>query len=73
MLIIFVCRLVIDHRRKNQTNSTRTSTFTYIPMTIWKHFTWTYSKKTEQSHFYLDGARQQSIDFKVMNLDFQSK
>ena len=58
---------------KNQSNSTRTSTFVHVPIKIWKHFTWTYSIKTQQSHFYLDGARQQSINFKVMNLDFQSK
>lgn len=66
-------RLIIHHLLKNQTKFTTTATFVNIPIEKWKHFTWIYSNENHQSDLYIDSARQQSIDFGVMNLDFESK
>lgn len=65
-------RLVVYHSRRNQTKST-TTTYMNIPIEKWIHFTWTYSNKNQQSNLYIDSTRQQSIDFGVMSLDFESK
>ncbi len=65
-------RLIIQHSFRNRTKST-TKNFVTIPIERWKHFTWTYSNKNRQSDLYIDSTRQQSIDFRVMSLDFESK
>ncbi|UJR26649.1 hypothetical protein I4U23_007966 [Adineta vaga] len=65
-------RLFLYHLRRNQTKSPL-ATFANIPIERWKHFAWTYSNRNQQSNLYIDGARQQSIDFRVINFDFQSK
>jgi hypothetical protein len=71
-ILFLINRLIIHHLLKNQTKST-IKTFVNIPIEKWKHFTWIYSNKNHQSNLYIDGARQQSIDFGVMSLDFESK
>ena len=65
-------RLVIQQNFRNRSKSTR-PTFITIPSERWTHLAWTYSNQSQQSYFYLDGARQQSIDFGAMSLDFESK
>jgi len=71
-ILFLINRLIIHHLLKNKTKST-TQTFVNIPIEKWKHFTWIHSNKNHQSNIYIDGALQQSIDFGVMSLDFESK
>lgn len=63
------CRLIYYHSSRNQTQPTSVK----IPVSTWNHFAWTYSKKNRQSYLYIDGARQQSFDFSIVNFNFESK
>ncbi|CAF3838702.1 unnamed protein product [Adineta steineri] len=54
-IVIQQGRLVIHHTLRNQTKSTITTSIN-IPIEKWKHFTWTYSNKNQQSNLYIDGA-----------------
>lgn len=65
-------RLVIHQIFRNRSKTTR-PTFINLPRERWTHLAWTYSNQSQQSYFYLDGARQQAIDFGAMSLDFESK
>jgi hypothetical protein len=68
-IFLLMNRLSFHHSSRNKTQTT----FVNISISKWKHFAWTYSNKSQQSFLYIDGVRQQSINFRVINLDFESK
>jgi hypothetical protein len=66
-------RLVVEYTFANRSKTSQSTTIN-IPITQWIHLAWTYSDQDQRlSYFYIDGARQQSIDFGAMSLDFESK
>ncbi|CAF1017076.1 unnamed protein product [Adineta steineri] len=68
-IVVRQSKLVFYHSSRNQTQPTLVK----IPVSKWNHFAWTYSIKTKQSYLYIDGARQHSFDFRIVNFDFKSK
>lgn len=67
-----MARLGVHEILSNRTRFNQSSSIEIVAGQ-WIHLAWTYSNEKDQTDFYLDGARQQWIDFGAMSLDFESK